>query len=71
MRRWNVRKVGLATTERYAPVLLQSLEQGRRDLEIVARLDAIRAEAALSDKSMNNLPTDEAYAEAFLSHGLG
>jgi serine/threonine-protein kinase len=57
--------------ERGAAALRQSLERGRRDLEMVARLDTIQAESATDERVTAPESADEAYAEAFLSHGLG
>ncbi len=61
----------LGEAERGAPALRQSLERGRRDLEIVARFDAIQAELASRDSILNPGSPGNPYADAFVSFGLG
>ncbi len=54
-----------------APAHRQALEQGRRDLEMVARLDTILAGITMIERSDYQETSDAAYAEAFRSHGMG
>jgi serine/threonine-protein kinase len=61
----------LGEGDRGAPALRRSLERGRLDLEMVARLDAIQAEVAMDERAIASESADEAYAKAFLSYGSG
>jgi eukaryotic-like serine/threonine-protein kinase len=61
----------MGKAESVAPSLLQSLEQGRRDLEIVARFDAIQAELASRDSIINPEAPADPYANPFVSYGIG
>jgi tetratricopeptide (TPR) repeat protein len=61
----------IGEADRGASALRKSLEQGPRDLEMVARFDAIQAEIAAHETDIGSESADQAYAKAFLSYGLG
>jgi serine/threonine-protein kinase len=61
----------LGDGDQAGPALRGSLERGRRDLDMVAQLDVIRARVAADARDRAGESVDESYAKAFLAYGLG